>query len=76
MGDSLSWSLTVFRSLHLNCHFWRQNYSMPVVGDRQRYFVLFPYDTNQTTGLFSGLSGSFTVAEIDLESIAWFPYGR
>ena len=29
--DSLSWSLTVFQSLHLNCYFWRQTYSLPVV---------------------------------------------
>ena len=26
---------------------WR---SFRVVGDRQSYFVLFPYDTNETTG--------------------------
>ena len=29
--DSLSWSLVVFQSLHLNCYFWRQTYSLPVV---------------------------------------------
>ena len=30
--DSLSWSLTVFQSLYLNCYFWCQTYSLPVVG--------------------------------------------
>ena len=30
--DSLSWSLTVFQRLHLNCYFWRQTCSLPVVG--------------------------------------------
>ena len=29
--DSLSSSLVVFQSLHLNCYFWRQTYSLPVV---------------------------------------------
>ena len=41
-------------------------WSFRVAGGRQRYFVLFPYDTNETTG---SLAGSFTVAEIDIESI-------
>ena len=30
--DSLSSSLTLFQSLHLNCYFWRQTYSLKVVG--------------------------------------------
>ena len=29
--DSFSWSLVVFQSLHLNCYFWHQTYSLPVV---------------------------------------------
>ena len=45
---------------------WR---SFGVVGGRQRYFVLFSYDTNETTGVVGGLSRSFMVAGIDLESI-------
>ena len=47
-------SLTVFRghwssgSLGITASRWR---SFRVVGGRQRYcFVLFPYDTNETTG--------------------------
>ena len=46
--DSLSWSLlTIFQSLHIKL---RQTYSLPGVGGRQRYFVLFPYNTNERTG--------------------------
>ena len=29
--DNLSWSLVVFQRLHLNCYFWCQTYSLPVV---------------------------------------------
>ena len=63
-------SLTVFRvsgSLGITASRWR---SFRVVGGRQRYFVLFPYDTNETVyRVVGGFSRSFMVAEIDLESI-------
>ena len=54
-----SFKLLLLASYLLTDSRWR---SFRVVGGRRRYFVLFPYDTNETTG-------SFTVAEIDLESI-------
>ena len=38
--------------------------SFRVVGGRQRYFILFPYD-KWNDRIVGGLSGSFTVAEIE-----------
>ena len=57
--DSLSWSLMVFQSLHLNCYFWRQTYSLPVAdGLSQSLEYLGRWESLPAVG---GLSGSLTV---------------
>ena len=62
-----SFKLQLLTANLLNASRWQ---SFRVVGGRQRYFVLFPgNDTNEMTGSLGRLSPSFTVAEIDLESI-------
>ena len=64
--DGLSRSRNHCQSLVVFQGRWR---SFRVVGGRQKYFVLFPYDTNETTGSLAVFQGRGTVAEIDLKSI-------
>ena len=63
----------VFQSLLLNCYFWRQTYSLPVVDGLSgslAVVVLFHMAKMKRQGRCIGsLSWSLMVAEIDLESI-------
>ena len=74
--DSLSWSLTVFQSLHLNCYFWCQTYSLPIFGGLSGSLAVpkgilccFHMTQMKRQGLLEVFSWSFMVAEIDFESI-------
>ena len=62
--DSPSWPLVVFQSLHLNCYFWRQTYSLPVVDGLSGSLAVakvilfcFHYGKNETTGSLAVFHG-------------------
>ena len=62
--SGLSWSLTVFQNLHLNCYFWRQILHTASCWRSLGSLAVargVPYNTNETTGslaVFQGRSRS------------------